>query len=82
MDCRHTKHDDCGAGEAAGVICDTRSEDQISRETENCFDVGIGYNPGDWIDFDVVSSVQDCQTHCRGHSECTFFTWYSDTGET
>ena len=81
VDCRHTKQDDCGAGEAAGAICDTRSEEELAQEQTNCFDVGFGYNPGDWIDFDIVASALDCQTHCRGHSECSFFTYYSDTGK-
>jgi hypothetical protein len=82
VDCRHTKQDDCGAGEAAGAICDTRSPDQLARDEVNCkFEVGIGYNPGEWIDFDVVSSATDCQTHCRSHAECNFFTYYTDTGK-
>ena len=40
---------------------------------------GVGYNPGDWIDYDVTSSALDCQTHCRAHSECRLFTFYTDT---
>ena len=81
VDCRHTKQDDCGAGEAAGAICDTRSEEELAEEQSNCFHIGIGYNAGEWIDFDIVASALDCQTHCRGHSECRFFTYYSDTGK-
>ena len=50
------------AGEAAGAICDTRSEEELAQEQSNCFDVGYGYNPGDWIDFDIVASALDCQT--------------------
>ena len=79
IDCDHSKDDDCGTGEGAGAICDTRSQEDIENAGEDCFEIGIGYNPGDWIDYDITASAFDCQTHCRGHSECTHFTFYSDT---
>ena len=49
LDCRHSKRDDCGAGEAAGAVCDTRTEEREQQDEQNCFQVGVGYNPGDWI---------------------------------
>ena len=78
-DCKHDKVADCGAGEGAGAICDTRSQEEADEVGDDCYDVGIGYNPGDWIDYDITASALDCQTHCRGHRECTHFTFYSDT---
>ena len=41
QDCRHRTTDDCGRGEAAGAICDTRSLEEAQRETEEtgCFEV-------------------------------------------
>ena len=39
----------------------------------------MGYNPGDWIDYDITESALDCQTHCRSHPECRLFTFYTDT---
>ena len=78
-DCSHSKVADCGAGEGAGAICDTRSQEEADEEGDECFEVGIGYNPGDWIDYDITASALDCQTHCRGHRECTYFTFYTDT---
>ena len=43
------QRDDCGAGEAAGAVCDTRTEETEQQDEQNCFQVGVGYNPGDWI---------------------------------
>ena len=40
---------------------------------------GVGYNPGDWIDYEITSTALDCQTHCRSHPECRIFTFYTDT---
>ena len=43
------QEDDCGAGEAAGAVCDTRTEETEQQDEQNCFQVGQSYNPGDWI---------------------------------
>ena len=79
LDCRYRSTDDCGAGEGAGAICDTRTDRGDNLPGEDCYEVGVGYNAGDWIDFDITGTARDCQTHCRSHTECSHFTFYTDT---
>ena len=43
------QRDDCGAGEAAGAVCDSRTNETLQEDEQNCFQDGVGYNPGDWI---------------------------------
>jgi hypothetical protein len=81
IDCRHAPVDDCGAGEGAGAICGTRSPDDVRALQATCFRTGISYSPGNWIDYEVVPSPLDCQTHCRSHAECQYFTFYRDTNK-
>ncbi len=33
------------------------------------------------LDPEVVPSPLDCQTHCRSHAECRYFTFYRDTNK-
>ena len=35
LDCRHNKRDDCGSAEAAGVICDTSTPEEIAENEKN-----------------------------------------------
>jgi hypothetical protein len=81
IDCRHSPIEDCGAGEGAGVVCGTRSPDEVRALQDTCFRKGVSYSPGNWIDYEVVPSPLDCQTHCRSHAECRFFTFYRDTNK-
>ena len=77
LDCLHSDQDDCGPGEAAGVICDTRDYSLILNST--CFELDVSYQYGTSIDQDSsISSADDCQQHCLSHPDCTFFTYYPD----
>ena len=77
LDCRHAEQDDCGPGEAAGVICDTRDYSLILNNT--CFELDVSYEYGDSIDQkSSIASATDCQQHCLSHSDCTYFTYYPD----
>ena len=79
IDCEHSSSHNCERGEAAGVICDTRTEDEERLLELPCFEPGFSYSPGDWIDFDITATPYDCQVHCLSHTECKFFTFYKDT---
>ena len=79
IDCDHADSHDCGPNEAAGVICDVRTEKDEALLEASCFTTGVSYSPGKWIDFEIVSTAYDCQVHCLSHSECSFFTFYLDT---
>jgi len=79
IDCNHSTSHDCERGESAGVICDTRTVDQENLLELSCFEPGVSYSPGNWIDYDIVSSPYDCQIHCLAHAECKFFTYYKDS---
>ena len=81
IDCRHSPIDDCGAGEGAGAVCGNLSPEEEQAVQASCFRKGVSYSPGSWIDYEVVPSPLDCQTHCRSHAECRFFTFYRDTNK-
>ena len=56
-ECSYSAQDDCGGGEGAGVVCDTRSLAEIENERNliaACFEEGVSYHYGEYIDFDVV----------------------------
>ena len=77
LDCQHSEQDDCGPGEAAGVICDTRDYSTILNST--CFELDVSYQYGSSIDQDSsILSADDCQQHCLNHQDCTHFTFYPD----
>ena len=79
MSCPHAAVDDCGSSEGAGVVCDTRPEEEIAAEramTAVCFEEGVSYNRGRYLDYDVVYSALECQRHCQNHDDCSHFTYY------
>ena len=42
-DCEHLSDHDCSVGEAAGVICDTRTEDEEQVQELSCFTTGMEF---------------------------------------
>jgi len=81
IDCQHNTDHDCREGEAAGVLCDTRSKKEELDIESTCFSSNVSYSPGSFIDYDIVASPYDCQKLCASHSECTYFTFYTDTNK-
>lgn len=79
VDCEYQRNHDCSEGEAAGVVCDTRTKDVEEIQELSCFEPGVSYSPGDWIDYDIVLSAYDCQVSCAAHPECMHFSFYRDT---
>ena len=80
VNCSYSRHDDCSGGEGAGVVCDTRTRQEIDSEQQiinSCFEEGVSYHYGEYIDFDVVDTSLQCQQHCRNHIDCNYFTFYA-----
>jgi hypothetical protein len=80
LDCPHNKQDDCGAAEGAGVVCDLRSKEEIDAERAillSCFEEGVSYYYGEYLDYDASESAVACQKHCLAHEDCSHFTYYA-----
>ena len=78
--CSYSSQDDCGGSEGAGVVCDTRTSQEIQEEQEivrTCFEEDVSYHYGEYLDFDVVDSSLECQKHCINHRDCNYFTFYA-----
>ena len=79
-DCPHSETDNCFGGEAAGVVCDTRSRQTIEaerREIAECFVEDVTY----WgrkinATFPNVTTSKRCQEECARHEDCTHFTFW------
>ena len=69
--CSYNTQDDCGGGEGAGVVCDTRSHKEIEDERKmiaTCFEDGVSYHYGEYIDFDVVDRLVNVRETKSLHS--------------
>ena len=65
-DCAYNPTDDCGGGEGAGVVCDTRTRTEIEDERKmiaRCFEDGVSYHYGEYIDFAVVDRLAHITHH-------------------
>ena len=82
LNCTYNPDDDCGATEGAGVVCDIRPLTEIAIEKEvmqRCFDDGVSYDFGNYLDFDVSPNGISCQKHCLAHADCTHFSFYKES---
>ena len=61
-ECSYYSEDDCKGSEGAGVVCDTRTLAEIEKETE-CFEDGVSYHYGEYIDFTVVDRLAHITHH-------------------
>ena len=85
LDCPHEKEENCNSGEAAGVVCDTRSPEEISAQEETlareCFASNIVFGPVLMDTVVVVPTVQDCQNRCATTLDCNTFSYKKTTLE-
>ena len=85
LDCPHQKEENCNSGEAAGVVCDTRSQHDIKMEedllTRECFASNIVFGPVLMDTVVVVPTVQDCQNRCATTLDCNTFSYKKTTLE-
>ena len=66
------------------MVCDERTPEAIAAEKElirRCFDDGVSYDFGGYIDYDVADSVFACQKHCQAHADCAHFSYYKSTNK-
>ena len=78
VDCLHTPHDDCGPGEGAGVICDTRPYGVLLNES--CYELDVSYDVGNSVSIGESNTTLDCQALCLASNNCSHFTFYLDIG--
>ena len=85
LDCPHQREENCNSGEAAGVVCDTRSQQDIKMEedllTRECFASNIVFGPVLMDTVVVVPTVQDCQNRCATTLDCNTFSYKKTTLE-
>ena len=53
-ECSYNSQDDCSESEGAGVVCDTRPLEEIENERRTCFEDGVSYDYGEYLDFNSV----------------------------
>ena len=78
-DCPHRRDENCNSGEAAGVVCDTRTRQDINVEEEllkrECFATNTVFGPVLMDTVFVVPTVQDCQERCAITQDCNTFSY-------
>ena len=88
-DCIHLdqveRKENCNSGEAAGVVCDPRTKDELRREadqrTEECFAKNVLFGPELNSDVWVVPTVLDCQEMCSSTEGCNTFSYDTSSME-
>ena len=86
-DCSHLvgRKENCNSGEAAGVVCDARSKDELRREadqrTEECFAKNVLFGPELNAEVWVRPTVLDCQEMCSGTEGCGTFSYDTSSME-
>ena len=84
-DCPHRRDENCNSGEAAGVVCDTRTRQDINVEEEllkrECFATNTVFGPVLMDTVFVVPTVQDCQERCAITQDCNTFSYKKATLE-
>lgn len=63
-------------------VCVFRDKKTIEAErniTLVCFEEGVSYEYGEYVDYDVSENPLGCQKHCQAHPDCTHFTYYHET---
>ena len=81
LDCGHLvqRKENCNSGEAAGVVCDARSETELrrlaDRRTEECFAKNVLFGPELTSDVWVLPTILDCQDMCGNTEDCNTFSY-------
>ena len=85
LDCDHQKKENCNSGEAAGVVCDTRSEAELrrlaERQTEECFAKDVLFGPELTSDVWILPTILDCQDMCGTTADCDTFSYGTSSKE-
>ena len=81
LDCGHLvqRKENCNSGEAAGVVCDTRSEAELrrlaERRTEECFAKNVLFGPELTSNVWVLPTILGCQDMCGTTPDCNTFSY-------
>ena len=81
LDCGHLvqKKENCNSGEAAGVVCDARSEAELrslaEQQTEECFAKNVLFGPELNSDVWVLPTIIGCQEMCGTTQGCNTFSY-------
>ena len=87
MECEYLDEskEDCNSGEAAGVVCDARSERElrleVKRRTEECFAKAVLFGPELTSDIWVLPTLLDCQDMCGNTQDCNTFSYDTSSKE-
>ena len=65
----------------SGLISGQANCSEVFSESENCFDVGVGYNYGDYLDYFTSDDPVACQSRCLNYRGCTHFSYYTSNSE-
>ena len=83
--CSHKVSENCDAGEAAGVVCDTRTSREIQAvvesKTEECFALNVLYGSLLTAERSVLPTLLDCQELCARTKDCNIFSYDTTTKE-
>ena len=52
----------------------------VPTEAE-CFEPGVGYNYGEYLDYFTTEDEVECQERCQKHMGCKFFSYYQSNNE-
>ena len=86
-DCIHLveRKENCNSDEAAGVVCDLRSKDELRREaeqrTEECFAKNVLFGSELNSDVWVLPTVLGCQEMCADTEGCNTFSYDNSSME-
>ena len=87
LECGHLvqRKENCNSGEAAGVVCDARSEAElrvlIERRTDECFAKNVLFGPEVTSDIWVLPTLLDCQEMCGNTEGCNTFSYDTSSME-
>ena len=77
--CRHSQRHDCGPSEAAGAVCDSATDQELSDEKAklaSCFANGVTFAIADQIGEPITLSTSvKCQQRCAANQNCLQFSF-------
>ena len=64
-----------------GLVSGQANCSQVFEEPEDCFEVGVGYNYGDYLDYFTADDPISCQARCQKYNGCSHFSFYTSNSE-
>jgi len=79
--CKFSLNSNCGSDEAAGVVCDTRTVEEIKGIVKSCFAQNVSYVDPLKDKYEITSDSFHCKELCEQRPECHRFTFLSKKGK-